>query len=163
MPAPDRQAAFQAALDAHHRLIGKVAGAYARTAEDRRDLVQQIALELWRAYPTYDPVRAKISTWMYRIALNVAISHLRRARTVEPLDPDTLPVPDTRSTQDERIEAVFAMLAQFPPLDRALVLLYLDDHSYAEIAEVLGLSETNVATKLSRIKQTLRARAKKGA
>jgi RNA polymerase sigma-70 factor (ECF subfamily) len=88
---------------------------------------------------------------MYRIALNVGISHLRRVRTFEVLD-DGVAAP----APDDRIEALYARIRALDGLDRALVLLYLEDRSYAEIADVLGISEANVATKLSRLRTRLR-------
>ncbi|WNL45155.1 sigma-70 family RNA polymerase sigma factor [Dyella sp. BiH032] len=156
---------FEQRLAEHRRLIAKVASVYAAGAEDRRDLEQEICVQLWRAYPGYDERRARFSTWLYRIALNVAISHLRReqgrdAGRLEPLEQHHL---DTLSGEepperDERLAALYAFIGQLDPLNRALILLYLEERSYAEIAEVLGITETNVATKLGRIKQTLRGR-----
>ncbi|NII75970.1 RNA polymerase sigma-70 factor (ECF subfamily) [Dyella sp. SG562] len=161
---PD-QRGFEQRLQEHRRLIAKVASVYAAGAEDRRDLEQEICVQLWRAWPGYDESRARFSTWMYRIALNVAISQLRRggaaqAGQLEPLQPhhlDTIGA-EAAPERDERLVALYAFIGQLEPLNRALILLYLEDRSYAEIAEVLGISATNVATKLGRIKQTLRDR-----
>lgn len=165
---PDQQR-FEALLRDHQRIIFKVAGAYARSAHDRDDLVQDIAAQLWRSFKTFDGRRAKFSTWMYRVALNVAISYARSARRsnvdrFESLDDVQLDgIAGVDATQHaaieqrERLAALHAFVARLDPLNRALVLLYLEDRSYAEIAEVLGISETNVATKLNRIKQKLRS------
>jgi RNA polymerase sigma factor (sigma-70 family) len=156
---------FQTLLREHEGIVFKVAGLYARDAEDRRDLAQEIGLQAWRSFARFDPRKAKFSTWLYRVALNVAISQLRKTSgsgqgRLEPLEQHHLetigaePVPEA----DERLVALYAFIAQFDALNRALILLYLEDKSYAEIAEILGITETNVATKLGRIKQTLRAR-----
>lgn len=160
---PD-QHAFEQRLKEHRRLVAKVASVYAAGAEDRRDLEQEISVQLWRAYPGYDERRARFSTWLYRIALNVAISQVRRRALrvdqLEPLQPyhlDTIGAEEA-SERDERLIALYAFIGELEPLNRALILLYLEDRSYAEIAEVLGISETNVATKLGRIKQILRDR-----
>lgn len=150
-------------LQAHRGIVYKVAGSYSRNAADRDDLVQEICLQLWRAFPRYDSARP-FATWMYRVALNVAISEARRphrseAGRFEPLDDihlETLGADDTAGREQEQLEALYALIGRLEPLDRALILLHLDDHSYAGIADVLGISETNVATKLSRIKQRLR-------
>lgn len=147
---------FQALLREHGGIIGKIARAYTRDVEARRDLEQEIATQMWRAYGSYDERRAKFSTWMYRIALNTAISHLRRARTFEPLDKHDVAIPPP----DDRIEAMYASIRALEPLKRALVLLYLEDRSYQEIAEVLGMSEANVAVRLNRIKAELRTQLK---
>lgn len=167
----ERQRRFEGLLREHQRIVFKVAGAYARSQPDRDDLAQEIAAQLWRSFGRFDERRAKFPTWMYRVALNVAISHARRSRRFgaahfEPLDAGHLEVVAAADTSlsdgmehDERLIALHGLIARLDPLNRALVLLYLDDRSYAEIADVLGISETNVATKLNRIKQRLRARA----
>lgn len=150
----DRHARFEGLLADHAGIVGKIAGIYARGPDDRRDLQQEIATQLWRAFDRYDERLGKFSTWMYRIALNVAISHLRRARTFEPLADDVAAAAAT--ARDDRADALYACIQAFEPLDRALVLLYLEDRSYGEIAEVLGISEANVATKLTRLRNRLR-------
>lgn len=162
MKARHQQQRFESLLHEHRRIVFKVAGLYSRSAADRDDLVQEISAQLWRSFGSYDEGRAKFSTWLYRIALNVAISQARRwpeADRFEPLEAHHLetvgggePIPE----QDERLSALYAFIGQLDPLNRALILLYLEDRSYTEMAEILGLSETNVATKLGRIKQKLR-------
>jgi RNA polymerase sigma factor (sigma-70 family) len=158
-------ARFAALLEAHRGIVFKVANSYCRRPEDRQDLAQEIAAHLWRAFPSYDPLRS-FSTWMYRIALNVAISYHRSAghqTRTEPLEEHHesqagFAVDDgtAQHESDERIRALYAVIERQPPLDRALLLLWLDERSQREIAEVLGLSESNVATKLNRIKQRIR-------
>jgi RNA polymerase sigma-70 factor (ECF subfamily) len=153
---------FTRLLEQHGGIIRKVALGYSSTFADRQDLSQEITLQLWRAYPRYSPDRP-FSTWMYRIALNVAISFLRRhthpARQTLSLDRNEIEVVDEAEgavETDERIPLLQQVIASLAPLDRGLMLLYLDDHSYREIAAVLGLTETNVATKLNRLKQRVR-------
>lgn len=152
----DRHARFEGLLAEHAGIVGKIAGSYARGLEDRRDLQQEIATQLWRAFDRYDERLGKFSTWMYRIALNVAISHLRRARMFEPLADDLVAPAVDRADLDDRADALYACIQAFAPLERALILLYLEDRSYGEIAEVLGISEANVATKLTRLRSRLR-------
>ena len=150
---------FERLLAQHGGIVGKVARLYARDADDRRDLAQEIATQLWRAYPRFDARLGTFSTWMYRIALNVGISHLRRARSAHalvPLDEGELAA-EAAAEPDARTGALYAQIRALEPMARALVLLYLEDRSYAEIAEVLGITEANVATKLSRLKTRLRA------
>ena len=162
----ERQQRFEALLGEHQRIVFKIAGIYSHTAEDRRDLAQEIIVQLWRSFGRYDQRQAKFSTWMYRIALNVAISEARRRRgslagRLEPLEPrhlETIAGGQAPAARDERLDALYAFIGALDPLNRALILLYLEDRSHAEIAEVLGISETNVATKIGRIKQTLRGR-----
>lgn len=167
----EQQRRFEGLLREHQRIVFKVARVYARNPQDRDDLAQEIAAQLWRSFGSFDERRAKFSTWMYRVALNVAISSIRSARRsgaqgVEPLDDvhlETIAGPgatqDETMERNERIAALHAFIARLDPLNRALVLLYLEERSYAEIAEVLGISETNVATKLGRIRQRLHAQA----
>ena len=158
---------FTRLLEQHGGIIRKVALGYTNTFADRQDLAQEITLQLWRAYPRYAPERP-FSTWMYRIALNVAISFLRRhthpVRQALSLEENEIEVVDEaagRTEPDERIALLQQVIASLAPLDRGLMLLYLDDHSYREIAAVLGLTETNVATKLNRLKQRVREETQK--
>lgn len=158
------QQRFEALWREHQGIVFKVASVYARGGEQRRDLVQEIGAQLWRAFSGYDERRAKFSTWLYRIALNVAISHLRRtggeADRFEPLDEAHLETiaGEPAAEQDERLAALYAFIGELDALNRALILLYLEDRTYTEIADVLGISATNVATKINRIKQKLRGR-----
>lgn len=158
----DRHREYERLLQAHRGIVYKVAHSYSRNAADRDDLVQEICLQLWRAFPSYD-VNRPFSTWMYRVALNVAISETRRRSREQPghfeplsaIHVETIKAGDS-SRENEQLDVLHAFIGQLEPLHRALILLYLDERSYAEIAEIIGISETNVATKLARIKQTLR-------
>ncbi len=159
----NRQDEFRELLERHRKIVFKVANTYARQADDRADLAQEIAAQLWRAFPGYDPQRT-FSTWMYRIALNVAISYVRsethRQRHAVPLDEDVHDIADDDATDheaDERVRALHRFIGQLEPLNRALLLLYLEDHSTREIADILGISETNVSTKISRLRQRIRS------
>jgi RNA polymerase sigma-70 factor, ECF subfamily len=159
-PAADIE--FTALLDAHKGILYKVGNAYATNAEDRADLMQEIAAQWWRSFPRYDR-RFRFSTWAYRIALNVGISFFRRERRrertyIEAGDSVLEIVGDDPrvSADDGRVRALHGFIATLPPLDRALILLYLDGHRHDEIAEVLGISVSNVGTRFGRIKQRLR-------
>jgi RNA polymerase sigma-70 factor (ECF subfamily) len=139
-------------------MLGQVARSYSRSDADRADLEAEMVAQLWKAFPRYDAARS-FSTWMYRIALNVAISFARRQRDAVPLEEagGALAVePRTDEERDDRLRRLNTFIATLDPMNRALVLLYLDDHGQREIAEVLGISETNVSTKLHRLKQRLR-------
>jgi RNA polymerase sigma factor (sigma-70 family) len=160
MTADTRQR-FGELLERHRRIVFKVANTYAWRPDDRADLAQEIAAQLWRAFPGYDPARS-FPTWMYRVALNVAISHVRsdsqRQRHAVPLDEDLHDVAaeSTDHEAEQQVRALRRFIAQLEPLNRALLLLYLEDRSHREIAEILGISESNVATKLGRLKQRIR-------
>ncbi|MCW5580627.1 MAG: sigma-70 family RNA polymerase sigma factor [Luteimonas sp.] len=158
----DSPPAFEMLLERHRGIVLKVARTYAHGAEDRADLAQEIATQLWRAWPGYDPARS-FSTWMYRIALNTGISFLRgdsrRRRHVVPLDEDVHEIADDRihdHATDERLRVLDRFIATLDPLNRALLVLYLEERSTREIAEVLGLGESNVTTRISRLKQRIR-------
>jgi len=159
------QGEFAGRLEEHRGIVFKLAHTYCPAGEEREDLVQEICLQLWRAYPGYDRAR-RFSTWMYRVALNTAISFARRARSrtrgVQPLDETPAaallpaPVAPPAGGDEARLVALERFLQELPELDRALVLLHLEERSHREIAEILGLTETNVGTKLNRLKTRLR-------
>lgn len=163
------QSRFAILLEQHRGIVFKVAATYCRHRDDRQDLAQEIAAQLWRAFPGYDPARP-FSTWMYRIALNVAISHVRSVGARAPavsLDDEYheahanhpgFAVDDgtAQHEADQQLRALYAVIDRQSPMDRALLLLWLEDRSQREIAEVIGISESNVATKLNRLKQRIR-------
>lgn len=153
--------AFAALVGQHRAIAFKVAGLYCWRSDEREDLVQDILAQAWRAFPGYDSSRP-FGTWFYRIALNVAISWVRgvgrRQQQTEPFDAERHDRVATAAERDEdaRVEALYRAIRSFEPLNRALLLLYLDEHSHKDIALILGLSETNVATKIGRLKLRLR-------
>jgi RNA polymerase sigma-70 factor, ECF subfamily len=162
--AADPRLAFQALVAAHRGIIGKVAASYCRDPHDRADLAQDIALQLWRAWPGYAPDRP-FSTWMYRVALNVAISHARRQSgrgVAESLDEGHEALQgeaDVDAEQREQLALVQRAMRALGDFDRALLLLHLEGCSHRESGEVLGITEGNVATRLGRIRQQLRRHA----
>lgn len=147
---------FGELIERQRAMLQKVARAYCPRPDERRDLLQEMVIALWRSFDRYNPART-FSTWAYRIALNVAISfyrreerHERRRVTLDELPPaDNVP-------EDPRVAELLECIEELDPLDKALVLLNLDGHSHAETADILGISETNSATKLGRIKDRLR-------
>jgi len=159
MTTPEAQERFQALVDGHKKIVYKVCHSYCRNPDDRDDLAQEILTQLWRSFASFDP-RYRFSTWMYRIALNVAISFYRRERVIErhvaPSGGQLLQVIDDQAGEPEEIERLYRFIEALDPLNKALVLLYLDGNSYQEIAEVLGISETNVGTKINRLKKAMK-------
>ncbi|WP_083487949.1 RNA polymerase sigma factor [Pseudoxanthomonas dokdonensis] len=159
----DARAEFAQLIHQHQGIVLKVAHGYSRHRQDRADLVQDILLQLWRAFADYDRQR-RFSTWAYRIALNVAISHLRhdvpRRQLADPMDEQLQHLSDDNSRDAEtehQLQRLQQCIQQLEPMERALMLLYLDGHSYREIGDILGISEINVATRIHRLKQRLRA------
>jgi len=156
--ADTRQQRFQALLERHRGIVLRVAATYCRHAEDRRDLGQEISAQAWRAFPAYDEERP-FSTWLYRIALNVAIAQARGLRGPAPVpleEAGEQAADDDGFETDDGLRVLHRFIAGLDALNRALLLLYLDERSQREIAEILGLSETNVATKIGRLKTRLR-------
>lgn len=157
IPATDL---FLSILDSHKGILYKVANTYCKNAEDRKDLLQEITIQLWRSFPNYSN-QYQYSTWIYRIALNVAISFYRkenrRKLSALPLSPDIIEAGNSSPppVKKEPLDLLQRFIAELRELDKALMLLYLEEKSYKEIAEIIGISETNVATKISRIKKLL--------
>ncbi|MDR2955432.1 MAG: sigma-70 family RNA polymerase sigma factor [Prevotella sp.] len=134
-------------------VIYKVASFYADKEQPLGDLYQEVVLNLWKAFPSFRG-ESKYSTWIYRIALNTCVSFYRRRKNISYVD-ISMDIPDTVEN-NEQIQELYRLIGRLGKIERALVLLYLDDKSYKEIAEITDLSVTNVATKLSRIKDKLK-------
>lgn len=147
-------------IQQNKKLIFKVCNAYCHDFEDRKDLVQEVIIKLWLSFEKFDE-NYKLSTWMYRIALNTAISHYRAARkrsTTISIHESLIDFADENENLelDNNVKLLYDFINQFDELNKALMILYLDNNSYKDIAEVLGISETNVATKISRLKLQLK-------
>jgi RNA polymerase sigma-70 factor (ECF subfamily) len=162
MTQPIEKEKFLALVLEHKKIIYKICHAYCKQAEDRKDLVQEILIQLWKSSGRYD-AQYKLSTWIYRIALNVAISFYRsenrRKQNKTYFDEAVLKAVEDENTPhelDSQIELLYRFIDRLDDLNKALMLLYLDRHSYQEISGILGITETNVATKISRIKQKLK-------
>ncbi len=161
MSMAGREDEFVDLLEQHKKIIFKVANLYCRNRADFADLVQEIALQAWRSFGRYDRSRP-FSTWLYRIGLNVAISayraETRRSRTIVPADESIVEIatpPSEAAGLEAQLQLLHHLIAQFGELDKALVLLYLDGNSNDVIGEILGMSVTNVGTRINRIKQKL--------
>jgi RNA polymerase sigma factor (sigma-70 family) len=153
---------FEQLILEHKRIILKVANAYCSNEESRKDLVQEIMIQLWRSFDRYND-EYKISTWMYNIALNVAISFYRKnitqSKYVTPINDNAGNIADTDSSDKEhQLLLLEQFISELKELDKALMLLYLDEKSHKEMAIILGITETNVATKIGRIKEKLKQR-----
>jgi RNA polymerase sigma-70 factor (ECF subfamily) len=159
MNNPDQSEQFLAMIDAHKGIIYKVAHSYCQDADDRKDLVQEITIQLWRSFERYNE-QYQYTTWVYRIALNVAISFYRkehrRKQVAQPFSDDILSVSACYPEANENLTCLMSLIAELREIDKALMLLYLDEKSYREIADIMGMTETNVATKIGRIKNLLK-------
>lgn len=153
---------FLELLDRHKVILFKIANLYCRNRADFADVVQEITLQAWRSFDRYDRSRP-FSTWVYRVGLNVAISfyrtEARRSRVMVPADESVIEIavaPSAFEELEEQLQLLHGFINQFGDLDKALVLLYLDGHPQDTIGEILGISVSNVSTRLNRIKQRLR-------
>jgi RNA polymerase sigma factor (sigma-70 family) len=159
MTNPDFQEAFQNRIEQHKKILYKVCNAYCRDRDAREDLAQEITLQLWRSFGKFDG-RCQFSTWMYRIALNAAISFYRtegtRTRHVISDEQRLLTAESEIERQPEEVRLLYELIEELDPLSRALILLYLDGNTYPEIADIVGITETNVATKISRLKSKMK-------
>lgn len=151
---------FLTLIEANKRIIFKICNSYCRNTDDREDLAQEMIYQLWKSWSNFDS-SYKLSTWMYRIALNVAISFYRAAQKATPtilMGDHVIEIAD--EDLEEGLETNLNALQQFinelNPLDRALMILYLEEKSHKEMAEIIGITSTNVATKISRIKEQLK-------
>jgi RNA polymerase sigma-70 factor (ECF subfamily) len=161
----DYEAQFRRLLDEHAGLLFKVVRSFTPGPPDSDDLLQEILLQVWLSLPSFR-AESKATTWMYRVALNTALvwkrretKHRDRSRTL-PLTLeviDNCAAPGESPFERESVERLYDAVRALPPSDRALVLLYLDALSYVEMADVIGISESNVGVRLNRIKKSLAA------
>jgi RNA polymerase sigma-70 factor (ECF subfamily) len=155
----DKKETFIAAIKENEGFIFKIASVYTNNTDDKSDLVQEIIYQLWKSYDSFNQ-KSSLSTWMYRVALNVAIYQLKvskkRVLTV-PIDTQVLDYQENDNSKTEEKWQVFRQqIENLNLLDKGIVMLYLDNKSYDEIADIIGISSSNVGTKLSRIKEKLK-------
>ena len=142
-------------------IIFKICNSYCPNKNDREDLAQEIIFQLWRSYSSFNS-DYKFSTWMYRIALNVAITFYRKQNKAAQTISFTETLPETEDKKDrhyeteENINRLQQFINELKELDKALMILYLEEKTHKEISDILGITETNVATKINRIKDKLK-------
>ncbi len=150
---------FSDYLEKYKRIIIKVAGAYSNSSENRKDLVQDIALQMWRAFPKYNR-DLPFSTWTYRIALNVSISHLRKEKTRKGVQQSIHEQPELlhyeNSVSNEKLDQLYTCIEELNPIDKGIVVMVLDGCKHREISSVMGLMESNISTRIQRIKSKLK-------
>ncbi|WP_436517185.1 RNA polymerase sigma factor [Ekhidna sp. To15] len=158
MKESEQRKIFDEWLDGYRALLFKIIKAYAYTEADQNDLFQNICLQMYRSIPNFKGSSA-VSTWLYRIALNTAIKwstkekkHVAGHLEVEKM---TNVLAANEEPQDERIAWLYNEIKQFNEIDRSLTLLLLDGYSYKEMAEMMGISESNIGVKIHRIKKQL--------
>ena len=148
---------FVSMIQANERIIYKVCYMYTTQRNTLNDLYQEVVLNLWKAFPNFRS-ECKISTWIYRIALNTCISFIRKDKNVPEIISLTLDYDriDDKDDTEIMLKQLYKLINQLGPLEKSIILLYLENKSYEEISEITGLTVTNVATRLNRIKEKLR-------
>lgn len=151
---------FVSELERHQNIVHKVCRIYTSGRDQHNDLFQEITIQLWKAYPKFRG-DSKFSTWMYRVALNTAITLYRKSkRTVNTQDYETvvykITSEDYDDTEEEQLKIMYKAIKQLSDIEKALIFLYLEDKNYKEIAETIGITEVNARVKMNRIKTKLK-------
>ncbi len=154
------KAQFVKELEANQNIIHKVCRAYTTNMHDHNDLFQEISIQLWKAYGNFRG-DAKFSTWMYRVALNTAISLYRKSKRRVHAGTlydnlKELAYEDYDETKDKQLLRLYEAIHKLNDIEKALVLLYLEDKSYREISKCLGITEGNARVKMNRTKIKLK-------
>lgn len=164
MKESKQRALFDEWIDQYRALLFKVIRAYARHQADEDDLFQEICLQLFRSIPNFKGLSA-VSTWIYRIALNTAIQWSTRARKHveghQTLDPRLTILEEKDAILDDKIQWLYHQIHQLDEVDKSITLLLLEGYSYKEMAEILGITESNLGVKIHRIKKQLVSHAKR--
>ncbi|NNJ88495.1 MAG: RNA polymerase sigma factor [Eudoraea sp.] len=151
---------FVTALENNQNIVHKVCSLYTNSRDAHNDLFQEITIQLWKAYPKFRG-ESKFSTWMYRVALNTAITLYRKSKKrVQTQDFDSvifkIKADEYDPTQEQQLTLMYKAVKQLGDIEKALVFLYLEDKNYSEISDTLGISEVNARVKMNRIKTKLR-------
>jgi RNA polymerase sigma-70 factor (ECF subfamily) len=150
---------FEQLIKEHERLIYKVCRMYAYTAADRQDLFQDIVTQLWNAFPKFKG-EAKFSSWLYRVSINTAITGLRRKKDfIRSVEHTALPAnisDDNSNDAEERLQEMYKAIEQLNAIEKAIVMLYLEDKTYEDMEDILGINQGNLRVKMKRVKDKLR-------
>lgn len=156
--------AFVQIIKENEGLIFKISSVYTNDETDRQDLYQEIVLQLWKSFGSFRQ-ESKVSTWMYRVALNTAISRLRKEKkngNRVPIDQVVLDISENKDHEyQERVTELYRHIERLNDLEKGVILLVLEDKSYDEISSITGLTVSNVGTRISRIKDKLRKQVSK--
>lgn len=155
MNTPKSALTFEQVMMEYKPLLLKVVNSYCQAPADRDDLMQEIAVQIWRSLNRYDG-RVKLSTWLYRVALNVAISFHRKQKNESTETLTQVIEAPAQELENPQVAQLHRFINQLDEFNKAIILLYLDDLSHEEISEVLGISKSNVGTRISRIKEKLK-------
>lgn len=162
MNKQEQKEIFQQIIEQHKGILFKIARVYCHNENERDDLIQEMMIQIWQSVPKYNN-QFKLSTWLYRISLNVAISFYRknttRASRFTVLNEQIPDLPnEERAYTEQQLNLLEQFISELKELDKALILMYLEDKSHTEISQILGLSVSNVGTKIGRIKDKLKTK-----
>lgn len=151
---------FVTKLEKNQNIVHKVCRLYTSTPDEHNDLFQEIAIQLWKAYPKFRG-EAKFSTWMYRVALNTAITLYRKSKNSIPTQNyenvlNNLRAREYNDDEEQQLKLMYDAIKQLSDVEKALIFLYLEDKNYKEISDTLGITEVNARVKMNRIKSKLR-------
>lgn len=148
-------------IEEHKRIIYKVCYVYSSGIQTQDDLFQETVINLWKAWPKFRG-DCKVQTWIYRITLNTCLSFLRKSKSKPKVVPLTRDIESIAPNQDlVKIKELYSLISRLNGIEKAIVLLYIEEKSYEEIAQIMGISKSNVAIKLFRIKEKLRLMSQK--
>ena len=155
---------FIKAIKEHEGLIYKVTLLYTDSLQDREDLYQEIIFQLWKSYDSFNNL-SKLSTWFYRVSMNTAIYHLKMnnrkvgTTTIDPMVDRIAEYKD--NSEEEKLKLLHDQIQKLDLLEKGIILLYLEGKSHDEIAEIIGITKSNVGTKISRIRKKLKSQITK--
>ena len=160
MQKQEAEIAFEKQVKEHELLLRKICRIYAYTDADRQDLFQEIVIMLWKAWPNFKG-NSKLSTWLYRVAINTAISGLRKKKNfIQNYEPAAMPERPNEQMdefdEEEKLKELYRAIEQLNAVEKALVMLYMEDRSYEEMEEIMGINQGNLRVKMNRIKEKLR-------
>jgi len=153
------KADFTERIKENSGILHKVCNVYCITQEEKLDMMQEITLQLWKAFPGFQG-KAKFSSWMYRVAVNTVISNIRRKQNIPIVESFTSQheietakedIPDT----EDSLNRLYKAIAVLNDIEKAIIMLYLEENSYSEIADIVGITEKNVSVRIVRIKKKL--------
>jgi RNA polymerase sigma-70 factor, ECF subfamily len=148
---------FEQTIQENARILHKLSRVYSNNETEFEEIFQEMMIQIWRALPNFRG-DSQLSTWLYRICINTALNFrtkTNKLKSFEPLEENIAVKFAVEDEKDEQLKKLYAAIRELNPIDRAIVSLYLDETSYEETAQILGISKTNVATRLMRLKQKL--------
>jgi RNA polymerase sigma-70 factor (ECF subfamily) len=153
-----KEEAFTQIIKQHEGVIYKITKVYTNTIDDQKDLYQEIVYQLWKSYDSFKG-NSKISTWMYRVALNTALVHLKKEKRKGhkvALDNLNLKQENYDPVFEDRLQLIYTQIQNLNDVEKGIILLFLEGKKYEEIALIMGFTASNIGTRMSRIKDKMK-------